>query len=234
LAVLLPPPSVENFQNAAELLGESLWTEPLASITGPLQRGQAAFLYGERYCNLLAQKLCFVSQLPASQGGLASKSVVIDAGNCFDIYFVTKLAQRFGIDTKRALDRIMISRVFNCHQLLRLITRDVYDALKESGAGVIAVLDPAESFKASDVGKAAERKLIDALAGELSDIAFRTNSVVVISSSATGDESALNRRMLRSASVAVRFKDGTAGVRATLVKHPFTLRKEILIGKERL
>jgi hypothetical protein len=57
---------------------------------------------------------------------------------------------------------------------------------------------------------------------------------VKISSSATGDESALNRRMLRSASVAVRFKDGTAGVRATLVKHPFTLRKEILIGKERL
>jgi hypothetical protein len=159
---------------------------------------------------------------------------VVDAGNCFDVYFVTKLAQRFGVDTKKALDRIVISRVFNCHQLMRLITLDVYDALKESGAGVIAVLDPAESFRASDVSKVSERKLMGTLACELSDIAFRTNSVVVISSSAATDDSVLNRRILRSANVAVRFKDGAAGVRATLVKHPFTLRKDIVLDRKRL
>jgi hypothetical protein len=216
---------------AAELLGESIFAEPLFSVAGPLRRGWVTFLYGERYCNLLAQKLCFVSQLPTSEGGLASKSVVVDAGNCFDVYFVTKLAQRFGVDTKKALKQIAISRVFNCHQLLRLITRDVYDASRESGAGVIAVLDPAESFKASDVSKTSERKLTDALAAELSDIAFRTNSVVVVSSSVTADNSTFDRMMLRSADVAVRFRDSAAGVRATLVRHPFTLRKEVLVEK---
>ncbi len=46
---------------------------------------------------------------------------VFDGGNCFDGYFVARLARRLGPDPHAVLARINLSRAFTCFQLAQLI-----------------------------------------------------------------------------------------------------------------
>jgi len=46
---------------------------------------------------------------------------VFDGGNCFDGYFVARLARRFQPDPYAVLERIRLSRAFTCFQLAELI-----------------------------------------------------------------------------------------------------------------
>jgi hypothetical protein len=46
---------------------------------------------------------------------------VFDGGNCFDGYFVARLARRFQPDAHAVLERIRLSRAFTCFQLAELI-----------------------------------------------------------------------------------------------------------------
>ncbi|MFP3852797.1 MAG: hypothetical protein ACLFWD_00740 [Anaerolineales bacterium] len=46
---------------------------------------------------------------------------VFDGGNCFDGYFVARLARRLSPDPYAVLDRIKLSRAFTCFQLAQLV-----------------------------------------------------------------------------------------------------------------
>lgn len=48
---------------------------------------------------------------------------VFDGGNCFDGYFVARLARRLTVDAQAVLGRIHLSRAFTCFQLAELIER---------------------------------------------------------------------------------------------------------------
>ncbi len=46
---------------------------------------------------------------------------VFDGGNCFDGYFVARLARRLGPDAHALLERVRLSRAFTCFQLADLL-----------------------------------------------------------------------------------------------------------------
>lgn len=46
---------------------------------------------------------------------------VFDGGNCFDGYFVARLARRLSPDPYAVLDRIKLSRAFTCFQMAQLV-----------------------------------------------------------------------------------------------------------------
>ena len=46
---------------------------------------------------------------------------VFDGGNCFDGYFVARLARRLGPDAHTTLDQMRLSRAFTCFQLVELL-----------------------------------------------------------------------------------------------------------------
>ncbi len=198
-------------------------------MTGPIQRGWYALLYGVQYCNVLAERLSFAAQLPVREGGLASKSIVVDAGNSFDPYHISHLASERGLEPQRFLHGVIVSRAFNAHQLANLVVNGLPRAIEENRAGLVSVLNPVRCLEGSELEPERKRKKMAALlADALSDIAFRQEVVLVATINDDGDGS-LARVFLKRANVAVRFRKEGTRIRAELVRHPFTQKKVVLV-----
>src|SRR5918999_3190427 len=73
-------------------------------------------------------RLCVHSMLPRRHGGIGegySKIMAIDAGNCSDVYQIVNFARQYGLETKRVLQNLLISRVFTIYQLTHLVTDEL-------------------------------------------------------------------------------------------------------------
>ncbi len=58
-------------------------------------------------------RLCVHSMLPRRHGGIGegySMITAIDAGNCSDIYQIVDFARQYGLEIKRVLQNIVVSR----------------------------------------------------------------------------------------------------------------------------
>lgn len=74
-----------------------------------------SLLYGHPQVNSLAQRLL---ARPLSQGYGVT---VLDAGNLFDPYLISRMAQGMGREPREFLSKILISRSFTCHQTHALV-----------------------------------------------------------------------------------------------------------------
>jgi uncharacterized C2H2 Zn-finger protein len=87
--------------------------------------GSLCFIGEQKYTQLLVYRLCVNSLLPKRYGGIAgpnyTKIIVIDAGNCIDVYQFVDFARQYGLEVKQMLQGIVVSRVFTIYQLAHLI-----------------------------------------------------------------------------------------------------------------
>ena len=79
-------------------------------LLGHPGEGQLSALYGHPAVHTLAQKL-LVRPLFHGYG-----VVVLDAGNHFDPYLISRMAQALRRDPREFLSKILISRSFTCYQ----------------------------------------------------------------------------------------------------------------------
>ena len=59
--------------------------------------------------------------LPKRYGGMGSdysKPIAIDAGNCSNVYQFVYFARQYGLEVKKVLQSIVVSRVFTIYQLV--------------------------------------------------------------------------------------------------------------------
>ncbi len=103
---------------------------------------------GDRICivgnhsKTLVERLIISSLLPESHGGFGSENVIIiDAGNCSDIYRCVNLARQYGLDIKNILKRIVVSRPFTIYQLAELAVNELPKVIKKFDAKTIIVSD---------------------------------------------------------------------------------------------
>ena len=82
----------------------------------------------QRYTQLLIDRLCVHTLLPRKYGGIGqdySKIIVIDAGNCTDVYQYVDFCRQYGLEIDKVLRNVVVSRVFTIYQLAYLITHDL-------------------------------------------------------------------------------------------------------------
>lgn len=87
------------------------------SLFGCEREGGLSLLYGHPQVNSLAQRLL---ARPLSQGYGVT---VLDAGNLFDPYLISRMAQGMGREPREFLSKILISRSFTCHQTHALVAK---------------------------------------------------------------------------------------------------------------
>src|ERR671910_135135 len=78
----------------------------------------------QKYTQLLIDRLCVHSMLPKRHGGIGEdylKIISIDAGNCTDVYQFVDFARQYGLEIKKVLQGIVVSRVFTMYQLANLV-----------------------------------------------------------------------------------------------------------------
>jgi DNA-directed RNA polymerase subunit RPC12/RpoP len=88
----------------------------------------------QKYTQILIDRLCVHSMLPRRYGGIGSdysKTIAIDAGNCSNIYQLVDFSRQYGLEVKKVLQSIVVSRVFTIYQLADLIIHELPKIIQE-------------------------------------------------------------------------------------------------------
>src|SRR5213594_1625725 len=112
--------------------------------TVELLAGDAVCLLGDsRMINLMLTKIAIHSLLPKKYGGFSrnSKVFILDAGNCTDVYQFVDFMKQYGLDTKKTLRKIMVSRVFTVYQLTHFLKYELSKAIREYKSNMVIIPD---------------------------------------------------------------------------------------------
>ena len=109
-------------------------------------------IIGERkYTNAILMRLCVRALISNKEQDRISEStkkvIFIDAGgNNLDIYLCVNFARQYGLDIKKVLQSIIITRVFTIYQLANLIIYELPNAIQKLEAKVIVISDLLNMF----------------------------------------------------------------------------------------
>jgi hypothetical protein len=88
----------------------------------------------QKYTQILIDRLCVHSMLPRRYGGIGSdysKPIAVDAGNCSNVYQFVDFARQYGLEVKKVLQSIVVSRVFTIYQVADLIIHELPKIIQE-------------------------------------------------------------------------------------------------------
>lgn len=108
-----------------------------------LMPNDAVCLLGNsRMTNLLLTKIAVHCLMPNKYGGLRSSKVfVLDAGNCTDVYQFVDFMKQYGLNIKKNLRKIMISRVFTVYQLTHFLKYELSKTILEYRINIVVIPD---------------------------------------------------------------------------------------------
>ncbi|HJU78969.1 MAG TPA: hypothetical protein VJ599_05335 [Nitrososphaeraceae archaeon] len=92
--------------------------------------------------NLLLTKIAVHCLMPKKHGGLRnSKVFILDAGNCTDVYQFVDFMKQYGLDVKKNLKKIMISRVFTVYQLTHFLKYELPKTIYDYRINILIIPD---------------------------------------------------------------------------------------------
>lgn len=107
-----------------------------------LSNDAVCVLGNSRMANLMLMKLAVHCLLPKKYGGLrTSKVFVLDAGNCTDVYQFIDFMKQFGLNIKKNLKKIMISRVFTVYQLTHFLKFELGKIINHYRINIVIIPD---------------------------------------------------------------------------------------------
>ncbi len=106
--------------------------------------GSLCIIGEQKYTQILINRLCVHSLFPKRYGGTIggpnySKIIAIDAGNCTDVYQFVDFARQYGLEVKKVLQSIVVSRVFTIYQLAHLIIYELPKIIKQFSSTSIII-----------------------------------------------------------------------------------------------
>ncbi len=140
--------------------------------------GDLVVLHGDAAASL-SFTLPVRCQFPVSRGGLTCSSVFVDGGNMFSPYAVAETARECGLDYRKVLSRVYVSRAFTAYQFSSLIMEDLCSVLKKTKARLLIVSDVTSLFFDRDLSQAEARELFAKVYNTLSEIAAKKQALVV-------------------------------------------------------
>jgi Rad51 len=147
--------------------------DKLDSVLNLNAHGSLCLIGEQKYTQLLIDRLCVHSLLPKRYGGIAgppSKIIVIDAGNCTDVYQFVDFARQYGLEVKKVLQSLVVSRVFTIYQLTHLVVYELPEMIQRfSSRNKIIVIYGLLHLFVSDphIDKADAKKLTKEIASSI-------------------------------------------------------------------
>lgn len=230
----LRPKLPANFRRVSELQAEPdlyFGDKNLDRFLKGLRLGQSIFLYGSWQCLAASELLCIRAQLEPNHKGLDSEAIFIDGGNTFDPYLITQYAEQFSLNRDLALDRILVSRAFTCHQLTSLITQMLPEAIHERGAKLIVASDLIELYRDPDVRYSQSLNLFKTTLNSLTTTAKLERAIALATNldEKTSDSDPFLRATKQRVDVVLRFEERRHSTKLTLEKHPTRSKENALI-----
>lgn len=107
-----------------------------------LSNDAICLLGNPRMTNLMLTKLSVHCLMPKKYGGFRSSKVfVLDAGNCTDVYQFVDFMKQYGLNIKKNLKKIMISRVFTVYQLTHFLKYELPKTIRDHKINIVIIPD---------------------------------------------------------------------------------------------
>ena len=95
-----------------------------------------------RMTNVMLTKIAVHCLMPKKYGGLrSSKAFILDAGNCTDVYQFVDFMKQYGLNVKKNLKKIMISRVFTVYQLTHFLKYELPKTIHDYRINILIIPD---------------------------------------------------------------------------------------------
>ena len=141
-----------------------------------------------RYANTILMRLCVRALILKSQSELlefAKKVIFIDAGgknNSPDSFYrCVNFARQYGLDIKKVLQSIVVSRAFTIYQLADLIIYELPRVIQQLEAKVILISDLLNMFVCDPQIKIEEgERMIKEIINSLRKISTTTNNTLIV------------------------------------------------------
>lgn len=104
-----------------------------------------------RVTNLILTRICVSSLLPKRHGGLCKRNLnsnvfILDAGNSTDVYQFVDFMKQYGLDIKKTLQKIIVSRVFTIYQLIHFLVYELSRIIHKYNINLVVIPDLLEMF----------------------------------------------------------------------------------------
>ena len=104
-----------------------------------------------RLTNLILTRICVSSLLPRRHGGLCKRNLnsnvfILDAGNSTDAYQFVDFIKQYGLDIKKTLQKIIVSRVFTIYQLIHFLVYELSKIIRKYNINLVVIPDLLEMF----------------------------------------------------------------------------------------
>lgn len=131
------------------------------------------------YTLFVRQEKCFNLSPTSSSLCLLPYVIIIDAGNSLDFYQFTEFIRQYGLDIKKTLQRIVVSRAFTVYQLTNLIIKELPNIIRQLNTCLIIVPDLLNMFTHDPNIDLEEAKyLIREIVSAIKKIATRTRCAI--------------------------------------------------------
>jgi hypothetical protein len=163
-----------------------------------------------------------------SKERVSASVMVIDAGNSTDFYLVINFARQYGLDIKKFLQSVIISRMFTVEQLANTIINQIQKIIKNiySRIKVIVVINLLTMFiNDPNLSDTESRLLIRQILDSLNKISKEFNVLVIVSCTQTKYDKLVSRRFLKTVRIST-----VNGNEDSLKKN---MRLELTVGPRR-
>jgi uncharacterized protein YebE (UPF0316 family) len=134
---------------------------------------------------------------------------------------VAEIAQKYGLDPRRVLERVYVSRAFTAYQLFSLIRDRLDEALDKYRCGLVMVSNVADRFIDPDVPPTEAKDLFVRICSKLAAVARDGRIVVATHTSRRSKRTMiLEAALFGKASIIMSLDELHGGFSLTLKKHP--------------
>ena len=147
------------FQKASDIPRLSLDISEIDSVLKFFTLNHKVMISGVQTQKII-ERFCIRAQLPHRYGGLDANVLLIDGANSSDLYQSVDFAQQYGLDVKKALNKIIASRAFTVYQLASLIIHELDSAIKKFDCKIVIISNLLHFFTNDPYADTAEMKSI--------------------------------------------------------------------------
>lgn len=170
-----------------KLLGGGIFTGEITEVSGEFATGKTQLCF----------QLCINVQLPPEQGGLEGGVYYIDTEGTFSSTRIVQMAQSSGLDPKKLLSNIAVTRTYNSDHLTFLIM-NVEQIIKKRNIKLFIIDSIASHFRAEYIGEdrlVSRQQAIMRLAETMKQLLEKYDIAIVVTNQviATMDESLFDK-----------------------------------------
>ena len=150
----------------------------------------------------LAADLAAARRIPSTGPGIPAKVndpahlLVLDGGNCFNIYPVARLLRRHTVHVEAALAGIQVARAFTCFEMASLLKRSAHHSGPPPAA--VLVLDFLSTFRDENVPLSERQRLLHTCLPPLRRLAKESMLLVTARPADTNPNSGLTHILLQA------------------------------------